>query len=112
MTHHTSELEDGRGLGGRGGREDEQAFTQGLNHGFWVSNPLLLFFCQLLPCREWEIFLQVGQGCVYPIVANYMVNTDPPGLRQSPSLFVRLIRLQQSGQTFKCLFSKPYFRGW
>lgn len=78
MTHHTSELEDGRGWE-PGGRGDEQTFTQNLNHGLWVSNPLLLFFCQLLHCREQEIFLQVGQGCVYQLVANYMVNTDPPG---------------------------------
>lgn len=57
-------------------RGDEQTFTQDPNHGFSVSNPLL-FFCQLLLCREHENFLQVGQGCVYQFVANYMVNTSP-----------------------------------
>lgn len=60
-----------------GGGGDEQTFTQDLSRGFWVSNPLLLVSCQLLPCREHERFLQVGQGYVYQFVANYMVNTIP-----------------------------------
>lgn len=62
-----------------GGRADEQTFTQDLHHWVLVSNPLLLFFYQWLPHREHEIFLHVGQGCVYQLVENYMVNTDPPG---------------------------------
>lgn len=66
-----------QGAGRLGCRGDEQTFTQDLNRGFWVSNPLLLCSCRLLLCREHQSFLQVGQRCVYQLVANYMVNTIP-----------------------------------
>lgn len=36
-------------------------------------------FLSTLPCRQHETSLQVEQGCVHQLVANYMGNAGPPG---------------------------------